>query len=216
MAFISKEEMESEAERLGIDLSQYKTWAEKQKAVFNAQAKSKSENSPDVTKGFVDGKVLISNEIKATRIQLHKFNEDIGTDMRVEDVHLGTDDLVGMDRKSGTYIIRGNSGERMVAQASLPTENVKITFDSARDIAPVCEYDGKRGYLWWHPVFFGIESLLKESGYFEKYKEFFNGTKHPENIWYVGTKFLACSIPFVHYIFQKIEDDAAERMKRNG
>lgn len=229
MAFISKEEMESEADRLGIDLSQYKTWAEKQKAVFKAQAdeqaniyspgpKGKNTNEPDVLKGFVDGKVLISNEIKAMKYQAHKFDEDIGTDMNVEEAHIGIDmlDPNGAGSKSGTYVIKGNSNRRMVAQTSLPTENIKITFDSARDIAPVCEYDGRRGYIWWHPTFFGIQNLLMESGYYEKYKDFFNGTKHPENIWYMGTKFLACSIPFVHYIFQEIEDDAAERMRRNG
>ncbi len=239
MAFISKEELASEAQRLGVNLDDYESWSDKQKAVFAAQqlesmapknstttnneveenADAKQAGIERMKKNFKDGKVRISTEMKAVKYQVHKYEEPLGYDVEVEEME-ATPDMIENAKAdgvaSGTYVIKRKSGRRVVAQSTLPIENVSITFDSARDVAPVAEYDGRRGYLWTHPTLFGIKDLLIESGYYEKYKEKFDGTKYPTNIWYAGTKFLVCSIPLVHYIFTEIEDDARKRFMKSG
>lgn len=235
MAFISKEELTSEAKRLGINLDDYESWSDKQKAVFAAQTAEQSQNiepkksktktsnakqkaTENLKKNFKDGKVRISNEIMAMKYQVCKYDEEVGPDVEIEEVSANPDMIKIKDGNgvaSSTYSIKRKSGKRVIAQSTLPTENVGLTFDSARDLVPVAEYGGRRGYLWTHPIYAGIKDLLIESGYYEKYKERFDGVRYPSNIWYAGTKFVVCSIPLVHYIFTEIEDDADRRQEKS-
>lgn len=236
MAFLSKEELASEASRLGVNLDDYSSWAEKQKAVFQAQAAeqgavlAKPKEEPkmvqthpvkpkldeahqNLVNGFKDGKILISHEIPSMRFNPIKYDEPLGEDLQVEEIHVSPDMIKDTGTTtSSTYRIVGRSGRQVIAQSTLPTENVRITFDSARDAFPVVTYNGQSGYLWDDDKIFNVKGLLLESGYFEKYKHLFNGVDYPGNIWLAGTKLFAVSIPLVHYLMSEIEEEERKKL----
>ena len=236
MAFLTKEELASEAARLGVNLDEYDSWPEKQKAVFKAQAEeqggkvipAKEENKPTekkpiqpkideaharLAKGFKNGKVLISHEIPSMKLNPIKYEEEIGTDLQVEEVHVDPTMISETgNMASSTYKVVGQSGRKVIAQSTLPTENFRLEFDSAKDSFPVVTFHGQSGYLWWDENIFNVKGLLQESGYYEKYKHLFNGVDYPGNIWYAGTKTLAVSIPLVHYIMAEIEEEERKKL----
>lgn len=224
MPFLKAEVLHEEATRLGIDISEM-TWQEAQKVVQAAIAEDKAkehvkneEKKIEVPKPNPKPKndkinfneTILSFEIKPIKHQLIKYDEELGDEYEVEEV---VHDIEGVkslarDLNTGTYRVKGKTGRKVIAQSTLPQEQAAITFDAQKDMFPVVTFQGRRGYLFKHHKYFNVESTLKDSGYFEKYKRFFDAGQYPTNIWY-STGLLVCSIPLVHHIMKEIEQDAA-------
>lgn len=227
MGFIGKEELEAKAKEYGVDLDRYESWSEKQKAVMDAEKAigAKEEPSeyepimidlcdfPEVMTaiGYEPGKVRVSTEIPTLKCNVMKYEEELGDAYDTSDMSLGFGMFGGDDRvteMSRTYEIRKKAGKKIIAESTAPTVNVGIYYDPREGWFPIVEFDGRKGYLFTHHVYMNVKSALLESGYWEKYRDKFNGEKHPENVWMAGTKILACSIPLVDYIIREINKES--------
>lgn len=221
MAFMKKETVEEYARLFGIDL-EGKAWGEQNQLVrerLEAEGYTidkngevhkpvKEEPKPEPKPEIPNKTIMLSPEIRATNIQLIKYDEELGEDLTVEEVSF-KDDFgtrpIERDLTYGTYKIKGSSGRKVVAQSTVPKENAQVTYNPARDLVPRVTYDGKTGYIWTHQHYPNIKGLLMDSGKYHKYKHLFSAKEHPENIWYAAGKLLVCNISMVHYVFDEIE-----------
>ena len=158
------------------------------------------------------GKVIIAPEMAPTRIQLIKYEEDMGEDLETENVSYLEQMQRGWqpDREQtfGSYKIK-STGRRIKGQCTIPKENAGITFDPASgDMFPVVHWKGMKGYLWTHPTYPNVKGTLMATGYYYKYADLFKAGLHPDNIWYSAGKLLTVSIPVVHNVMRQIERDA--------
>lgn len=227
MGFISKEELEEKAKRYGINLDDYDSWSDKQKAVSDAEKESgatddtRKEYKPIMIScgeypeemlaaNYRPGKVRISTEIPTLKCNVMKYEEELGDAYDTSDRSMSFGMFGGDDRvteMSRTYEIRKKAGKKVIAESTAPTVNTGLYYDPTEGWFPIVEFNGRKGYLFTHHKLINVKSALLESGYWEKYKDMFNGEKHPENIWMAGTKMLACSIPLVNYIIKEINKE---------
>ena len=157
------------------------------------------------------GKIIMSPEIRATAVQLIKYDEELGDDLNVEEVSykdaMAEGTKLERDLTFGTYRVKGKTGRRVVAQSTIPKENAGITYDPSIDLVPKVTYNGRTGYIWTHQHYPNVKELLKESGLYHKYKHLFTASEHPENIWYAAGKMLVVNPDVVHAVFREIEGD---------
>lgn len=160
-----------------------------------------------------DEEITIKPGLKFMRHQLIKVDEPIGDDIEVEEVSM-LDNLGHFNegQTNRTFKMKGKTGKKTVAQSTLPKEQVKITFNYARDIVPVVHSnDGvNSGYLWAHHSLPNIKELLVASNSYNEYKSYFSDATHPENVFYCGN-LIAVRKDVVHEIFHEIEMKHAAR-----
>lgn len=169
---------------------------------------------PEVSSDMYDipkGKVIIAPEIAPTRIQLVKYEDDMGEDLETEEVSFFNDIQKGWrpngEQQFGSYRVKG-TGRRIKGQCTIPKENAGITYDPASgDEFPVVHWKGMKGYLWTHPTYPNVKGTLMATGYYYKYADLFKSKLHPDNIWYSAGKLLTVSIPVVHSVMREIERD---------
>lgn len=158
------------------------------------------------------GKTLvICPEMAATPIQLFGYEEELGDELEVEEMTFDPMDgslSTNKDLATGTYKIKGKTGQKVKAKVGLPKEGCGITFRPDVDWFPVCTFQGHTGYLWTHHRLPNVKDALIKSGNYEKYRERF---KHEPDIWHSGGKLLACRIDLVHSIMQEIEAEAKKK-----
>lgn len=235
--FMSKEKLQSEAERLGVNLDGL-PWPQQQKAVMEAQ-KIGMEISNQSAKQIVEvmrevipsreitvhvpvddydfmervrGKTLvICPEMAQTARQLFGYEEELGEELIVEEVSFDPLDGSVSDSNNlatATYSVKGKTGKKVYAQSALPKEGCGITFRPDIDWFPVCTFQRREGYLWTHHRLPNVKAALKASGYYEDYRERF---KDEPMIWHSGGKLLACDIDLVHSVMREIERRARDQ-----
>ena len=162
-------------------------------------------------KQFAGQEMKLAPEIYPNAQRAVHYKEDLGEEIIVDEKHYdirGLEFNTGTNIDSGTYIIRGKTGERVIATSAIPKEQPALYFRPDMDYAVVVEFMGRVGYLWTHHRLLNIKALLKESGYYEEYKSTF---KDEPNIWY-SAGLLCCDPSVVHQVFKEIEEK--ERIKR--
>ena len=230
MAYMNKETMLKEAERLGIlDDIKDMSWNDANhyvRAAIKADAQAQApevkqaevpqpELSPEEKARMLKGRIIIAPEIRQTQYQLLKYDEELGDEVEVEEKYYDINNMTQVKASKGyetsTYNIKSTRGGRkVVAQSTIPKENAAMYIDHSLPIAvPVVEFNGRRGYLWKHWMLPNVKQLLMESGNYEKYADVFDSKKHPENLWY-ATGIMAASIPAVHSVMRQIEIEAAK------
>lgn len=245
MPMMKKDELMAQATRLGIEFPDGITYAEKNSMVRQAlekerlEAPSKDEEiarlraevsqlrrkaepetrqqpSPRDEKAIPKGRVILAPEMKPTKYQLLKYEEEVGKDTAVEEVSfrdtLGKQQLE-RDVNTGTFRVKGKGNRRVIAQSTLPLENAGVSYDPEKDLVPVVTWRGKRGYVWTHQHYPNVKELLMACGKYHDYEELFDSQVHPENIWYAAGKMLVCSISVVHRVFAEIEGEASREGK---
>ena len=246
MAYRKKEDCIREAERLGIDVSGM-DWPTLQRTVSSALKaeelgiemavdKSTSDDKPvkkiidDPLIPYLDKNILISPELSPERYRLVKYDEDLGSELEVEerefDIDRETDEVFDKsggkinhsnqidayhDYTTGTYRIKNRSERRVMGMASVPKENPQLSFRPGIDWATVVTFKGKSGYLWKHWRYPNVSALLKEAGdeYYQKYRKVF---KEQPNVWY-ACGHLVCDPYLVHQVLHEIQEDAQQRME---
>lgn len=188
---------EAEAKRLGIDISGM-SWPEMQKAVKEGLLREQvSEPKPKPVKEskpkkMSNGQVLaackgqvleIAPELRPDKNRVIKYDEVIGDDLEIEEKTFTaghTPDSMftaSRDYTTGTFRVKGKTGRKVVAQSGIPKANVKITYRVGVDWFPVCEFQGKRGYLFHHAKFPNFKQALIDSGYYSDYKQYIEDKK---------------------------------------
>lgn len=167
------------------------------------------DSKPEVAARKYIKRTIISPEMAQTPIQLLKYDEDLGDDIEVEERTFNINDVASLKMKreytSGTYVVRGANGKRVVAQSTLPKENAGIVMDPSTPIAvPLVKWNGTVGYLWTHSSLPNVKELLQASGYYERYRKTFSAD-NPQNLWYAASQVLVADMNTVHYVFREIE-----------
>lgn len=165
----------------------------------------------EALKKFKGQELKIAPEIYPNAQRAVHYREELGDELILDEKHYdirGLEFDTGTNIDSGTYIIRGKTGERVIATSAIPKEQPGLFFRPDMDYAVVVAFMGRAGYLWTHHRLPNIKALLKESGYYEEYKSQF---KDEPNIWY-SAGLLCCDPSVVHHVFNEIEEK--ERIKR--
>ena len=165
---------------------------------------------PNTIEDYEGKVVLISPGQKETPNQRVKYDEELGYDRPVKEVHLdvgkgspflgdqGTSNL----RKDATYQLGKSTGKKVVATSTMPKIGAMITFDPRKDMVAVATYNGHRGYLWSHHRLPNIKGLLKEAGVYEEYRDRFKN-----KLFYVGMQ-LCCDISFANMVLTEVSRKA--------
>lgn len=177
------------------------------------KGKRKKALSPEELelKKFAGQELKIAPEIYPNAQRAVHYKEDLGEELIIDEKHYdirGLEFNTGTNIDSGTYIIRGKTGERVIATSAIPKEQPGLFFRPDMDYAVVVAFMNRAGYLWTHHRLPNVKALLKESGYYEEYKSMF---KDEPNIWY-SAGLLCCDPSVVHSVFKEIEEK--ERLKR--
>lgn len=239
MAYRNKEDCIKEAKRLGI-FTDGMSWPVLQKVVSEALKREelglslqqvehpavKADDDP--LKPYLDKMILISPELKPERYRLLKYDEDLGSELEIEerrfDIDRETDRVFDVsggkvdydnqidsyhDYNTGTYRIKARSERRVIGMSSVPKENPMLSFRPGVDWATVVTFKGKSGYLWKHWRYPNVSALLKAAGdqYYQKYRKVF---KDQPNVWY-SCGHLVCNPHLVHQVLHEIEEDAKRR-----
>lgn len=174
--------------------------------------RKKKELTPEESlKQFRGQELKIAPEIYPNAQRAVHYKEDLGEELIIDEKHYDIRGLqfdTGTNIDSGTYIIKGKTGERVIATSAIPKEQPGLFFRPDMDYAVVAVFMNRAGYLWTHHRLPNIKALLKESGYYEEYKNTF---KDEPNIWY-SAGLLCCDPSVVHHVFKEIEEK--ERVKR--
>lgn len=221
--FLQKDELYSEAERLGVDLTGLK-WAQMQSAVLKAkQAEGenihytdqktqlkKQERLQNKPVSIPNETYIISVEVPARKYQMVHYDEPLAEDLDTEEISLDIGSNIGSSGyTTKTYKTKGR-GKRVIASASAPKINCGIEYNPARDWVPRTIYQGRVGYIYSHPELPNIKSLLKQTGYFSDYEAEL-GDKSPY-LWYAAGKILTIDINKTHQIFREISAKAKRDM----
>lgn len=214
MAYRNKEATIAEAERLGIDVSNM-SWPEMQKVVKEAlererlgapKTTAKQKVNPLDASNYTFEPTLLSPELFPDANRIIRYDEELGDELEIEEKS-----FMGMEGKgqinysmsrdyaTGTYKVKGRTGRKVKAEASLPKENAGRTFDANKDWFEVVSFQGRRGYR-----FSQFKSAIMKTGYYEDYKK--DLCREP-NVFYL-TGILCVSIPYAHHIMQEIEERA--------
>jgi hypothetical protein len=227
MGYRNKEETLKEAERLGIDVEGL-DWATMQKVVKEAlmreslgMSEPKEKKSfGEVPKEIIGKEVLIAPEMAPARYRIGKYEEEVGYEMQVEPNKVefgnGQSYQVQGNMVTGSVKVKSKGNRRVIAESSVPKENAGMLFRPGIDPAVVVTWDGKTGFLWTHFRLPNVKDLLQQAGVLGKYKEYFDSTKHPGNVWYAAGKMLVCDPYVVLRILDEIERDAQIKKKLNG
>ena len=162
---------------------------------------------------FTGQEIMIAPEIYPSTKRAIHYKEDIGPEILVDEKHYdirGLEFNTGRDVDSGTYVIKGKTGERVVATSAIPKEEPGLKINPGKDYVPRVTYMGREGYLWTHHSYPNIRELLEQSGYYEEYKHLF---KDEPNIWY-SAGLLVCEPSVVHNVFREIEEKERLKMER--
>lgn len=134
------------------------------------------------------------------------YDEELGDDLLVEekyyDIRNVDNELGGNGVASGTYILKGKTGRKVVAESALPKENPGREFTFGKDYVDVVTWNNTRGYRWKH-----VRKLLEDSGYYHQFKDRF---RQPY-VWYAAG-IICCDIGLTNSVFKEIEE--LERAKR--
>ena len=225
MAYRNKDDTIKEAKRLGIDIEGM-DWPTMQKVVGNAlKAEEVKQLEGKLRRNFTDDelkllpylgyKILLSPEMGPDPNRIIRYTEDIGDDLIVEEKTFTAGNVnnseykASRDYTTGTYRILGKSGQRTIAECSIPKENVGATYDFERDWMPRLTYMGREGYPMkaykGHP---GFKDLLKQSGHWSDYKEML---RDEPNVFYLTGR-LCVDIDVAHSIMREIMRN--ERIKK--
>lgn len=162
-------------------------------------------------------KQMLAPLITPKKYQPVKYDEDLGEQHEVEEVYYDVNESirnnVSRDVNTSTYRIK-DTKRRVIAQSTLPKVNAEVTYTPGTDLVPVVRDEHRKGYVWSNPGYPNVRGLLKASGYYEEFKDYFNAQKNPQNIFYVSGKMLAVSIPTVHHVFRLIEEKARRDKER--
>lgn len=163
-------------------------------------------------KKYAGQELQIAPEIYPNAKRALHYREELGDELIVEEKHF---DIRGLgftaeadDSKSGTYYVKGKTGQKTIATSGIPKEQPGLYFRPEMDYATVVTFMNRAGYLWTHQRLPNVKALLKESGYYEEYKHLF---KDEPNIWY-SAGLLCCDPSVVHQVIKEIEEK--ERVKR--
>ena len=173
--------------------------------------KKKIAPEEESLKQFSGQEIKIAPEIYPNAQRAVHYREELGNELIIDEKHYdirGLEFTTGTNVDSGTYIIKGKTGERVVATSAIPKEQPGLFFRPDMDYAVVVVFMGRAGYLWTHHRLPNIKALLRESGYYEEYRSMF---KDEPNIWY-SAGLLCCDPSVVHHVFKEIEEK--ERIKR--
>lgn len=232
MAFMKKEVLEAEARRLGLDKElEGLTWAEQQRLVKDAlDAEGRVVEKPMArTYGLRDrgptgySITMIAPEIEQTKIQLVKYDEDLGPENQYEEVSFSPEDFqngtLRGDTNYATYKMAGSTGKRVVAQSTIPYEQFGERFNPETDWAPVIKDGNRIGYRWKSfGNLRGMKDLLESTGYYLDVADRFDSLKG--TLWYASNKVLVCDIQTAHKAMRDIErmaaEDSALRAARRG
>lgn len=241
MAHMNKQQVQEVADRLGIDISGMSwpdmqkavkaAQLEEQVLGFKKELQKNSAESKPVSVAvpakavrkdrkrnpldqFRTKEILISPEIRPNDdAGRFKYDEVLGDDLEVEEAYYDgtTLDSRNTNSANGTYVVRGKSGKKVIAQSTIPKRNARISFRPGVDMFPVCTYLGKSGYLLTHATLPNVKATLRQSGYWEEYKERF---KEEPARWYAASKQLCCDIGLTHAVMREIEEKERERRRR--
>lgn len=237
MAFMKKEELLAEAERLGIDISTMK-YQDQVAAVAKAQRDEQQEGEDiqvkkvqekpkrsveqrgqellDEYERIKNNRIIIAPAIRPESANvLFKYEEDLGDDMEVEEVYLGLETLgspQGDVNRDATYRTR-KTGKKAYAMSSFPKENAGIDYRPADWLPTITDpVSGKTGYQWKKYV----KPLLQKSGFYQDYADYFDYRKNPNNIYYISG-WCCVRKDLIDWIFNDINRKIAERNKnQNG
>lgn len=184
--------------------------------VHRGKAKTATPD-PESPEQYVGKRILISPEMAQTSIQLIKYDEELGQELTVEEksykneFEAGADFPMEKDLYTATYKIKGSTGKKVIAQSTLPKENAGIDFRIDRDLFPVVRFKGHVGYLWTHQRLPNVKAVLKQSGYYEKYKKHF--IDDPNAMWHAGG-LLVVDAGITLNVIRMIEDEERNRRER--
>lgn len=151
-------------------------------------------------------KITLAPELYPDYTRAIHYDEEIGDDIQVEEKYYDIRNLEqalgGGNMASGTYILKGRTGRKVVAESALPKENPGLDFTFGKDYVNRVSFNGKTGYRWTY-----VKKLLLDSGYYHQFKDRF---RQPY-IWYAAGV-LVVDIGLTHAVFREIED--IERTKK--
>lgn len=201
------------ASKVFVDPTRFNTVHSSDPVQINKQAKVKQKQIEPSLDQFKGKTILISPEIRPQKNQRFKYEEVIGDELEVEEANYNgmTLEARNTNEAHGTYVVKGKTGRKVTALSTIPKENAGITFRPDIDMFPVVTFEGKSGYLLTHSRLPNVKATLKESGYWEDYRERFS---EAPNVWYAAGKQLVCDISMVHHVMNEIE--RRERNKRDG
>jgi len=227
MAYRNKDDTIKEAKRLGIDVEGM-DWPTMQKEVSNAlkaeelrkvlgDSKEKARETFNGLLPYLGYTIELSPEMVPDPNRVVRYLEDVGDDVMVEEKKFtagGVRDseyTASRDYTTGTYKIIGRSGQRTIAESSIPKENAGAEYSFDRDWFPRLTYMGRSGYpmssYMGHP---GFKDLLKQTGHYNDYKDHL---KDEPNVFYLTGR-LCVDIDVAHSIMRDImarEKNARER-----
>lgn len=183
------------------------------------EVEQNGNDAVEALKDVLDQEIEMAPYIPFTKVQLIKYDEDLGDKNDVEEVYFDINDRIRStgerDINTSTYRVKG-SKRKVVAQSSLPKTNAGVKYRPSKDLVPVV-YDNKHsGYVWSSPAYPNIKGLMIASGYYEEFKDYFDSKKNPQNIFYVAGKMLAVSKPVTEHVFKLIEQRAEHDAKVRG
>lgn len=196
-------------EQLGLPVK--KESLEENKPVEEPKAKiQKPKKNKSKTKFYFDQlvgqKIMTSPELAPDVNRAIHYEEELGDDLIVDEKYYdirNLDPVIGeRSMATGTYVIKGKTGRKVIAESALPKENPGESFTFGKDWVHVLEVNGKRGYRWTE-----VKYLLQKSGYYHKYK---NEFKQPY-VWY-ARGIIAVDIDLTNHVFNQIMEE--ERKKR--
>lgn len=225
MAYRNKEETLKEAERLGVDV-EGDDWPTMQRKVKDAlemerlsnrkaDAPAKPMRTDPALKPYIGKYVYISPELRPDANRIIRYEEEIGDDLEIEEKTYTAGRVsdreftTSRDYTTGTFRVKGKTGRKVVAEASIPKENAQITFRPGIDWFPVVSFNGRSGYLYKHHRFPNFQKALMETGYYEDYKD---QLADEPNVFYLTG--LLCVEPRVaHRIMREVEERVAINRK---
>ena len=224
MAYRNKADTIAEAKRLGINIDGM-DWPTMQREVSKALraeeikeslVKNDFEKQHDAaTRVEVDPNLIpylgytveIAPQMFPDPNRIIRYPEVLGDDLLIEEKSFKAGSVgdseykASRDWTSGTFKIVGKSGQRVVAESSVPKENAGATYSFSFDWFPRIEFNNRVGYPMHayagHP---GFKDLLKQSGYWVEYKDLL---KDEPNVFYLTGK-LCVNVDVAHSIMRDI------------
>lgn len=234
MAYRNKADTEAEAKRLGIDVEGM-SWPEMQKVVKTALEKERLGMNPDVGNGadkdgdkarirpndyrnFKFKRKTLAPELRPDANRIIRYDEDLGEGLEIEErSFMGLEGkgaisyTMNRDYATSTYKVKGRSGRRVTAEASIPKENAGRSFDPDKDGRDdwfeVVEFMGRRGYRMKD-----FKAALEQTGYLQDYLD---QLKDEPNAFYL-TGILCVSIPVAHKIMRDVEERVIWEREHGG
>lgn len=224
MAYRNKADTIMEAKRLGIDVEGM-DWPTMQKEVSDALKREQlgieqpeQRKVDERLKPYLDKTVVIAPEMYPDANRIVRYIEEIGDDLEIEEKVFSAGNVddseysTVRDYATGTFRIKGKTGRKVQAECSLPKENAQIIVRVGVDVLPVVTFMGRSGYLFTHHRLPNFKQLLKDSGWYEEYKD---QLKDEPNVFYLTG--LLCVDPGVaHRIMNEIERREKVRRKEFG